>query len=514
MSTRLRRLSILTAACLVGGVAVTRVLAHPPDAPYDNTIFAPIADEAGIPIGLTLTARGSPPRSRANRPRARPDACTWSIRPASCGRSSCRPEQDGHAGRTSRLVTLGVVGPGQLRRTRLPRGGLPPELRAATASSTPTPPSPTAGTADLPDHAAGGHHRRSPERGGGVAPPTAPATRPRASTSSRRELMRIDWPQFNHDAGDITFGPDGKLYIPTGDGGGADDEDGDQSITPPPGVSATAADGNAQKLTVALGKILRIDVDGNNSANGQYGIPSDNPSSSTPGAVKEIWAYGLRNPFRLSFDTDSGMLTSATSARTTSRRSISSSRAATTAGTSRRARCSSSATAPSPASPQRLLHRPPAHRADRSGRAVRHPPRGALGDRRVRLSRQRDPGAQGTLRVRRVVAAVRLPQRARQLRAALLSGDEGEGSGLRHVGRTSRRCSNFPEACAALGLTDPIGAAEGLRPEPVRAGLRPGLGRRGLHPRQPDRPPVRHRRGDGQDRPLTVTVSWPPGPGW
>jgi glucose/arabinose dehydrogenase len=123
--------------------------------------------------------------------------------------------------------------------------------------------------------------------------------------ASRRELMRVDWPQFNHDAGDITFGPDGKLYIPMGDGGGADDTDGEPFAGAP---MVGHGNGNAQKLTVPLGKIHRIDVDGRNSANGQYGIPSDNPFVGTAGAVKEIWAYGFRNPFRLSFDTETRFL--------------------------------------------------------------------------------------------------------------------------------------------------------------------------------------------------------------
>ena len=68
-------------------------------------------------------------------------------------------------------------------------------------------------------------------------------------------------------------------------------------------------DGNAQKLNVPLGKILRIDVDGRNSANGQYGIPRDNPFvDDRPAPLTEIWAYGFRNPFRFSFDSEKGDL--------------------------------------------------------------------------------------------------------------------------------------------------------------------------------------------------------------
>jgi hypothetical protein len=131
---------------------------------------------------------------------------------------------------------------------------------------------------------------------------------PNAGATFVKELMRVDWPQFNHNAGDITFGPDGKLYIPTGDGGGADDQDGDTSINPPPGVVGHQGNGNAQKLNVVLGKILRIDVDGNDSINGQYGIPHGNPFVHTPGARPEIWVYGIRNAYRISFDTETGAL--------------------------------------------------------------------------------------------------------------------------------------------------------------------------------------------------------------
>jgi len=131
---------------------------------------------------------------------------------------------------------------------------------------------------------------------------------PAAGATFVRELMRIDHPQFNHNAGDITMGPDGKLYIPDGDGGGADDQDGDQSINPPPGVIGHQGDGNAQKLNTPLGKVLRIDVDGSNGPGGRYGIPSDNPFVGTAGALGEIWAYGLRNTYRMSFDTATGAL--------------------------------------------------------------------------------------------------------------------------------------------------------------------------------------------------------------
>jgi glucose/arabinose dehydrogenase len=103
--------------------------------------------------------------------------------------------------------------------------------------------------------------------------------------------MRIDWPQFNHNAGDITFGPDGLLYVPTGDGGGADDEE------------VGHAGGNAQNPANPLGDILRIDVN-KREAGKQYGIPASNVYAGMPGLVGEIFAIGFRNPWRLSFDGD------------------------------------------------------------------------------------------------------------------------------------------------------------------------------------------------------------------
>jgi glucose/arabinose dehydrogenase len=105
-----------------------------------------------------------------------------------------------------------------------------------------------------------------------------------ADPASERVLLTINEPELNHEGADIVFGPDGYLYLGPGDGGGAGD---------PHGTT-----GNAQSLTTLLGKILRIDVD----SGSLYGIPADNPFVSTPGARPEIYAYGLRNPWRFSFD--------------------------------------------------------------------------------------------------------------------------------------------------------------------------------------------------------------------
>ena len=105
-----------------------------------------------------------------------------------------------------------------------------------------------------------------------------------ADPNSRTTLLVIPHSaNTNHNGGTLTFGPEGYLYWSTGDGGGAGDQP-----------------NNAQNLTVLLGKILRLDV----NSGSPYGIPPSNPffNNSTPGVRKEIWAYGLRNPWRISFD--------------------------------------------------------------------------------------------------------------------------------------------------------------------------------------------------------------------
>lgn len=109
--------------------------------------------------------------------------------------------------------------------------------------------------------------------------------------ANSRMVMTIDQPQFNHDGGMLAFGQDRQLYISLGDGGGGGDDDSGHGTT-----------GNGQDPTNVLGSILRIDPLGNNSANSQYGIPSDNPFVGSSTVVNEIFATGLRNPFRFSFD--------------------------------------------------------------------------------------------------------------------------------------------------------------------------------------------------------------------
>ena len=110
-------------------------------------------------------------------------------------------------------------------------------------------------------------------------------------------LLSIAQPEANHNGGDLHFGPDGYLYIATGDGGGGGDRHG--------------AIGNAQDLSSLLGKILRIDVSNANTGDGlAYDIPASNPFASDNNAATraEIWAYGLRNPWRFSFDALTGDL--------------------------------------------------------------------------------------------------------------------------------------------------------------------------------------------------------------
>ena len=114
-------------------------------------------------------------------------------------------------------------------------------------------------------------------------------------------LIEIPKPEFNHNSGQIMFGPDGMLYMSMGDGGGA--HDGLASPILPHGPI-----GNGQNKDALMGKLLRIDVDAPPAPGLPYAIPADNPfAGATPGR-DEIFAYGLRNPYRFSFDPADGRL--------------------------------------------------------------------------------------------------------------------------------------------------------------------------------------------------------------
>ena len=118
-----------------------------------------------------------------------------------------------------------------------------------------------------------------------------------ACVASKRNLMRVDQPGLHHNLGDLIFGHDEMLYISSGDGNNAANFDG-------VGISD-----NSQLLSNVYGKILRIDPLGSDSTNGQYGVPKDNPFVDGPGGrVDEIFAYGLRNPYRMALDRETGEL--------------------------------------------------------------------------------------------------------------------------------------------------------------------------------------------------------------
>jgi glucose/arabinose dehydrogenase len=112
-----------------------------------------------------------------------------------------------------------------------------------------------------------------------------------ADPATERIILTQDQPAWNHNGGMLAFGPDNYLYIGLGDGGGQGDPD-----------------GNGQRLDTWLGKILRIEVDPQYTAGAPYLVPGDNPYVDDPDARPEIWATGLRNPWRFSFDRETGDL--------------------------------------------------------------------------------------------------------------------------------------------------------------------------------------------------------------
>ena len=115
------------------------------------------------------------------------------------------------------------------------------------------------------------------------------------------ELIILEWLSNNHNGGDLAFGPDGYLYIPAGDGA----MDSDTNLTGLPG--SYDRDPKGQDLSNLPATIMRIDVD-RPEAGRPYSIPSDNPFIHLEGARPEIWVYGIRNPWRITFDRETGHL--------------------------------------------------------------------------------------------------------------------------------------------------------------------------------------------------------------
>ncbi len=111
-----------------------------------------------------------------------------------------------------------------------------------------------------------------------------------ADPASEEVLLEVEQPYRNHNGGALLFGPDGMLYWSLGDGGAANDPH-----------------GNGQRLDTLLGKILRLDVAPRDDGR-PYGVPPDNPLAGRPGARPEIWAWGLRNAWRIAFDPVTGEL--------------------------------------------------------------------------------------------------------------------------------------------------------------------------------------------------------------
>ena len=111
-----------------------------------------------------------------------------------------------------------------------------------------------------------------------------------ADPDSEFQILEVEQPYANHNGGCLRFGPEGYLYIGLGDGGSAGDPE-----------------NRSQNLQTLLGKMLRIDID-NTEGSTNYAIPSNNPFVGDPNALDEIWSYGLRNPWRFSFDSETDEL--------------------------------------------------------------------------------------------------------------------------------------------------------------------------------------------------------------
>jgi glucose/arabinose dehydrogenase len=310
-------LASVASLVFAGVLAPASTLAHPPWAPYDDTRFAPI-ERFGPSVGVQTVATGLTAPLKGVTAPGQPNrlyvvdqvGIVWAINLSTGAKSVFLDVR-------SRIITLGVCGPSTFDERGLLGVAFHPNYQnnglLYTYTSEPLGPPATLPTfipsTPGPDHQNVIAEWRVPNPGNAASVP-----------GSRRELMRVTWPQFNHNGGDMAFGRDGKLYISMGDGGSADDADGQnftlaQPVFPQDENCSLEApsmghqgNGNAQKLNTPLGKVLRIDVNPPFTSGKEYRVPADNPFVNTADAVDEIWAFGLRNPYRFSFDTASGKL--------------------------------------------------------------------------------------------------------------------------------------------------------------------------------------------------------------
>lgn len=277
------------------GVGVTDSVSADETA-LDDPIPEPI-EQDGAPIELSTVAEGlTAPTWATTAPGdavdrlfvADQDGILWAVRLESGEKSAFLDVSD-------RLVALGVAGPGTFDERGFLGFAFHPDYVSNGLLYTYTS-EPVAGPADFSTMPAG----ETPNHQSVIIEWQVPdPTNPDAvvDPGTAREILRIDQPQFNHNGGALVFGPDGDLFVALGDGGAADD----QGVGHVPG-------GNGQDPSNILGSILRIDPLGSNSANGEYGIPADNPFVGQPDALDEIYAFGFRNPYRVSFDLETGDL--------------------------------------------------------------------------------------------------------------------------------------------------------------------------------------------------------------